>query len=170
MGDGRRLVWQSWPWGGNHVIRMKSRPVTPPPHRSVRLRDDVTRRFPECLSVWEPEGQWRSTAVSIDYGQSKVVLLVHADRRRRGNRSRPSSRRIARSSSGNPILRENARLVAAVVPGRSDPEDRRSSLRLSVHVSGVSKRGSQGQLLERRELGWQVAPVPAEAVGAADRT
>jgi hypothetical protein len=39
----------------------------------------VTRRFPEGLTVWEAEGQWRSPAGSIDHEQSKVLLLVHAD-------------------------------------------------------------------------------------------
>src|SRR5688572_25409007 len=43
------------------------------------LRDEVTRRFPEGLTVWEAEGQWRTPAGSIDSEQSKVLLLVHAD-------------------------------------------------------------------------------------------
>jgi len=43
------------------------------------LRDEVTQRFPEGLTVWEAEGQWKSAAGSIDHEQSKVLLLVHAD-------------------------------------------------------------------------------------------
>jgi Protein of unknown function (DUF3574) len=43
------------------------------------LRDEVTRRFPEGLTVWAAEGQWRSAAGSIDHEQSKVLLLVHPD-------------------------------------------------------------------------------------------
>jgi hypothetical protein len=43
------------------------------------LRDEVTRRFPAGLTVWGAEGQWRSTAGSIDQEQSKVLLLVHSD-------------------------------------------------------------------------------------------
>ena len=43
------------------------------------LRDEVTRRFPEGLTVWEAEGQWRTPAGSIDNEQSKVLLLVHPD-------------------------------------------------------------------------------------------
>lgn len=43
------------------------------------LRDEVTRRFPEGLTVWEAEGQWRTPAGGIDHEQSKVLLLVHAD-------------------------------------------------------------------------------------------
>ena len=43
------------------------------------LRDEVTRRFPAGLTVWEAEGQWRTPAGSIDHEQSKVLLLVHPD-------------------------------------------------------------------------------------------
>ena len=45
----------------------------------IFLRDEVTRRFPDGLTVWEAEGQWRTPAGSIDREQSKVVLLVHPD-------------------------------------------------------------------------------------------
>jgi hypothetical protein len=43
------------------------------------LRDEVTQRFPEGLTVWEAEGQWRTASGSIDHEQSKVLLLVHPD-------------------------------------------------------------------------------------------
>jgi hypothetical protein len=43
------------------------------------LRDEVTKRFPEGLTVWEAQGQWRTPAGSIDHEQSKVLLLVHQD-------------------------------------------------------------------------------------------
>ena len=43
------------------------------------LRDEVTRRFPEGLTVWGAEGQWRSAGGGIDHEQSKVLLLVHSD-------------------------------------------------------------------------------------------
>ena len=43
------------------------------------LRDEVTRRFPDGLTVWNAEGQWRTPAGSIDHEQSKVLLLVHPD-------------------------------------------------------------------------------------------
>lgn len=39
----------------------------------------MTRRFPDGLTVWEAEGQWRTPAGSIDQEQSKVLLLVHPD-------------------------------------------------------------------------------------------
>jgi hypothetical protein len=43
------------------------------------LRDEVTTRFPEGLTVWNAEGQWRGAAGTIDHEQSKVLLLVHPD-------------------------------------------------------------------------------------------
>ena len=45
----------------------------------IFLRDEVTKRFPDGLTVWEAEGQWRSPAGTIDHEQSKVLLLVHPD-------------------------------------------------------------------------------------------
>ena len=43
------------------------------------LRDEVTKRFPDGLTVWEATGQWRTPAGTIDHEQSKVLLVVHAD-------------------------------------------------------------------------------------------
>ncbi len=45
----------------------------------IFLRDEVTRRFPDGLTVWQAEGQWRTPTGSIDHEQSKVLLLVHPD-------------------------------------------------------------------------------------------
>jgi hypothetical protein len=45
----------------------------------IFLRDEVTSRFPDGLTVWQAEGQWLSPVGSIDREQSKVLLLVHAD-------------------------------------------------------------------------------------------
>ena len=45
----------------------------------IFLRDEVTKRFPEGLTVWGAEGQWRTPSGSIDHEQSKVLLLVHPD-------------------------------------------------------------------------------------------
>ena len=45
----------------------------------IFLRDEVTRRFPDGLTVWEAEGQWRTPAGNLDHEQSKVLLLVHPD-------------------------------------------------------------------------------------------
>ncbi len=45
----------------------------------IFLRDEVTKRFPDGLTVWEAEGQWRTPAGNIDHEQAKVLLLVHPD-------------------------------------------------------------------------------------------
>jgi len=45
----------------------------------IFLRDEVTKRFPDGLTVWEAEGQWQTPAGTIDHEQSKVLLLVHPD-------------------------------------------------------------------------------------------
>ena len=43
------------------------------------LKDEVTSRFPEGLTVWDADGQWRGPSGSIDHENSKVLLLVHPD-------------------------------------------------------------------------------------------
>ena len=43
------------------------------------LRDEVTSRFPEGLTVWDAEGQWKRPDGVIDHERSKVLLLVHSD-------------------------------------------------------------------------------------------
>jgi len=45
----------------------------------IFLRDEVTRRFPAGLTVWEAQGQWRSSTGVAHHEQSKVLLLVHPD-------------------------------------------------------------------------------------------
>jgi hypothetical protein len=43
------------------------------------LREDVTPRFPDGLTVWEADGQWRRPDGSIGRERAKVLLLVHED-------------------------------------------------------------------------------------------
>jgi hypothetical protein len=43
------------------------------------VRDEVTTRFPEGLTVWEALGQWRDPRGNIAQERAKVLLLVHAD-------------------------------------------------------------------------------------------
>jgi len=43
------------------------------------LRDQVTPRFPQGLTVWEAGGQWRRDDGNIIHERSKVLLLVHED-------------------------------------------------------------------------------------------
>lgn len=43
------------------------------------VRDEVTPRFPDGLTVWEVSGQWRQADGRIISERSKVLLLVHPD-------------------------------------------------------------------------------------------
>jgi hypothetical protein len=43
------------------------------------LRQQVTSRFPDGLTVWEAQGQWRRSDGRISRERSKVLLLVHDD-------------------------------------------------------------------------------------------
>ena len=45
----------------------------------VFLRDEVTTRFPEGLTAWEAEGQWKGSDGTIGHERTKVLLLVHPD-------------------------------------------------------------------------------------------
>jgi hypothetical protein len=42
------------------------------------LRDEVTPRFPDGLTVWDAQGQWKSKG-GIEQERSKVLLVVHPD-------------------------------------------------------------------------------------------
>jgi hypothetical protein len=43
------------------------------------LRNEVTPQFPDGLTVWEADGQWRRPDGRIVRERSKVLLLVHED-------------------------------------------------------------------------------------------
>ena len=43
------------------------------------LREQVTPRFPDGLTVWEAQGQWRRSDGRVARERSKVLLLVHDD-------------------------------------------------------------------------------------------
>jgi hypothetical protein len=43
------------------------------------LRNEVSARFPQGLTVWEADGQWRQPDGRVARERSKVLLLVHND-------------------------------------------------------------------------------------------
>ena len=45
----------------------------------IFLRDEVTSRFPDGLTVWDAEGQWRAPQGAIEHERTKVLLIVHPD-------------------------------------------------------------------------------------------
>jgi hypothetical protein len=76
----------------------------------VFLRDEVTRRFPDGLTAWEAQGQWRTPDGSIDHERAKVLLLVHpetADARRAVQEVITTYRKIFEQQS---VLWESARV------------------------------------------------------------
>jgi hypothetical protein len=42
------------------------------------LRDEVTTRFPDGLTVWDASGQWKADK-GLQHERTKVLLLVHPD-------------------------------------------------------------------------------------------
>jgi hypothetical protein len=46
----------------------------------VFMRDEVTPRFPDGLTLWEASGQWRRPDGRIAHERAKVVLLVHEEK------------------------------------------------------------------------------------------
>ena len=45
----------------------------------IFLKDEVTARFPNGLTVWEADGQWKAQDGGVGHERSKVLLLVHPD-------------------------------------------------------------------------------------------
>jgi len=43
------------------------------------LAEEVTPRFPDGLTVWQADGQWRQTDGRISRERAKVLLLVHEE-------------------------------------------------------------------------------------------
>lgn len=77
------------------------------------VRDEVTTRFPQGLTVWEAGGQWRRPDGSIVRERSKVLLLVHDDSA--GVRAAIASivERYKRLFAQESVLWETARVCAA---------------------------------------------------------
>jgi hypothetical protein len=44
------------------------------------LRDQVTSRFPDGLTVWQADGQWRTPQGRIAREPARVLLLVHEEK------------------------------------------------------------------------------------------
>jgi hypothetical protein len=79
----------------------------------IFLRDEVTKRFPDGLTVWDAEGQWRSPAGSIDHEQSKVLLLVHPDTAAARQAVSAVIEAYRRTFEQQSVLWENARVCVA---------------------------------------------------------
>ena len=77
------------------------------------LRDEVTARFPDGLTVWEAEGQWRRADGVVDHERSKVLLLVHPDTPAARAGVRGVIDRYRKTFDQQSVLWETARVCAA---------------------------------------------------------
>jgi hypothetical protein len=79
----------------------------------IFLRDEVTKRFPGGLTVWEAQGQWQSAKGSIDQERSKVLLLVHTDSAAARESVQQVIERYRRQFDQESVLWETARVCVA---------------------------------------------------------
>ena len=79
----------------------------------VFLRDEVTTRFPDGLTSWEAEGQWRTADGTIGHERSKVLLLVHPDTPAARSAVQSVIERYRKGFEQDSVLWETARVCAA---------------------------------------------------------
>jgi hypothetical protein len=77
------------------------------------LKDEVTPRFPNGLTVWEAEGQWRGQDGGIGHERSKVLLLVHPDTADARGALQTVIARYRKSFDQESVLWETARVCTA---------------------------------------------------------
>ena len=77
------------------------------------LRDEVTPRFPQGLTVWEADGQWRRSDGRIGRERAKVLLLVHDETAEVRAALAAIVGRYKRSFQQESVLWETARVCAA---------------------------------------------------------
>ena len=78
------------------------------------LRDDVTSRFPDGLTVWEAEGQWKMASGGTGHERSKVLLLVHPDTAAARESLKAVIDRYRKNFEQETVLWETARVCAAI--------------------------------------------------------
>lgn len=77
------------------------------------VREEVTPRFPQGLTVWEAGGQWRKADGRIVRERSKVLLLVHDDSPSVRGAIAAIVERYKRMFAQEAVLWETARVCAA---------------------------------------------------------
>jgi hypothetical protein len=77
------------------------------------LRDQVTPRFPQGLTVWEAQGQWQSKS-GIGHERSKVLLLVHPDSTIAGQAIHAVIASYRKTFEQESVLWESAKVCAAM--------------------------------------------------------
>jgi hypothetical protein len=77
------------------------------------LREEVTPRFPQGLTVWQAGGQWKRADGMIVRERSKVLLLVHDDKPEVRSAIGSIIERYKRLFEQESVLWETARVCAA---------------------------------------------------------
>ena len=77
------------------------------------LRDEVTPRFPEGLTVLEADGQYRRQDGTIERERSKVLVIVHDNKPSTQEALNEVVLRYKQSFSQHSVLWETARVCAA---------------------------------------------------------
>ena len=78
------------------------------------LRDEVTPRFPNGMTVWDAEGQWRGPEGKIGHERTKVLLLVHPDTKAARQEVRAVIDKYRKSFEQESVLWETAHVCAAL--------------------------------------------------------
>ena len=78
------------------------------------LRDEVTSRFPNGMTVWDAEGQWRGPRGEIGHERTKVLLLVHPDTEAARQAIRAVIDRYRKAFDQESVLWETSQVCAAL--------------------------------------------------------
>jgi len=78
------------------------------------LRDEVTPRFPNGMTVWDAEGQWRGPGGEIGHERTKVLLLVHPDSEAARQAIRAVIEKYRKAFDQESVLWETSRVCAAL--------------------------------------------------------
>ena len=77
------------------------------------LRDEVTSRFPNGMTVWDAEGQWLGPEGRVAHERTKVLLLVHPDTEPARQSIRAVIDRYRKAFEQQSVLWETSRVCAA---------------------------------------------------------
>ena len=78
------------------------------------LRDEVTPRFPNGMTVWDAEGQWRESDGKVAHERTKVLLLVHPDTEQARRNIRAVIERYRKAFEQESVLWETSQVCAAL--------------------------------------------------------
>ena len=80
----------------------------------IFLRDEVTPRFPNGMTVWDAEGQWRGTQGEIAHERTKVLLLLHPDTEAARRGIRAVIEKYRKAFDQESVLWETSQVCAAL--------------------------------------------------------